>query len=659
MALQRIHEAPIFGVGGSSPSRSASPSSTLTEGRLPPAAALTAFDFSKLRITAPSTPAEAVRDVLRAPGEAIAPPMRARMESGFAREVAPAQAPAALAAHEGLAVSAPGDASEREADRAAERVTGAARTATSAHRRVPNFSDVRIHTDSRAAEAARGVGALAFTAGRHIVFGHRQYRPETPSGEELLAHELSHVAQQRGLATSSRPDAPLMLQRRTSDYPTEPDSGKYSVFRPKRLNAKGPFTGSVLDLISMFYTDPSWTGNRQTGALIINLLESSPEFLRIAKVLDAHYAKDSNPAIRVSFGFNGAQFAPAGTPFMTQGHRSLMTTSPSVDVMNTDPERDVIFIDPGAYPKISFADPAAKATADEQRAVAFVRALIHESIHAYRHVTGATGTGLSGALTEERTTRLYERAVVKEIGDHSKSAGVKSEADASIAQYVGTGKLSDVEVALSLVSGDRVTYLEKYYLDKATRLLDEKYETSRSDLPELERLDDPTTVSLDSADPMAKNVEDLLGDLSKVKPAPKEEAPPPEDTTQPETTPPSKGRAQPRKKAAKTAKPKPKKKEPPPWVLGGGTKADLTTLLESFQSLDKLTSAAKSAKKLAHKEERALYFYVLLLKTREISVALGDAHEKSTLDTKSKEYRAFCDELAEKYFGVEKAYDSL
>jgi hypothetical protein len=59
-----------------------------------------------------------------------------------------------------------------------------------------DFTRVRIHTDDAAVESARRVSALAYTVGRHIVFGAGQYAPETPGGARLLAHELSHVVQQ-------------------------------------------------------------------------------------------------------------------------------------------------------------------------------------------------------------------------------------------------------------------------------------------------------------------------------------------------------------------------------------------------------------------------------------------------------------------------------
>jgi hypothetical protein len=61
-----------------------------------------------------------------------------------------------------------------------------------------DFSGVRIHTDARAAESARSLDALAYTVGRDVVFGAGQYAPTTREGRRLLAHELAHVAQQRG-----------------------------------------------------------------------------------------------------------------------------------------------------------------------------------------------------------------------------------------------------------------------------------------------------------------------------------------------------------------------------------------------------------------------------------------------------------------------------
>ena len=59
-----------------------------------------------------------------------------------------------------------------------------------------DFSRVRIHRDTKAADSAQSVNALAYTLGEDIVFGDGQYSPRTAEGRRLLAHELIHVMQQ-------------------------------------------------------------------------------------------------------------------------------------------------------------------------------------------------------------------------------------------------------------------------------------------------------------------------------------------------------------------------------------------------------------------------------------------------------------------------------
>lgn len=59
-----------------------------------------------------------------------------------------------------------------------------------------DFSRVRVHHDSEAAELSHQLSALAFTHGNHIYFGGGRFDPERLSGKRLLAHELAHVVQQ-------------------------------------------------------------------------------------------------------------------------------------------------------------------------------------------------------------------------------------------------------------------------------------------------------------------------------------------------------------------------------------------------------------------------------------------------------------------------------
>ena len=65
-----------------------------------------------------------------------------------------------------------------------------------------DFGEVRLHAGEQAAAGlAAALGARAYTVGKDIVLGVRAERPETDAGKRLLAHELTHVVQQRGGVT--------------------------------------------------------------------------------------------------------------------------------------------------------------------------------------------------------------------------------------------------------------------------------------------------------------------------------------------------------------------------------------------------------------------------------------------------------------------------
>ncbi len=74
-----------------------------------------------------------------------------------------------------------------------------------------DFSNVKIHTDSRAIQLNKDLGARAFTSGNDIYFNTGQYQPHSESGQKLIAHELTHTLQQ-GASTSQ-----TLVQRSTAD----------------------------------------------------------------------------------------------------------------------------------------------------------------------------------------------------------------------------------------------------------------------------------------------------------------------------------------------------------------------------------------------------------------------------------------------------------
>lgn len=80
-----------------------------------------------------------------------------------------------------------------------------------------HLSDVRVHTDTAANALARAVSARAFTVGNDIFFASGEYQPGTSQGNQLVAHEVAHVLQQRGAPstgplTVSQPGDALELE---------------------------------------------------------------------------------------------------------------------------------------------------------------------------------------------------------------------------------------------------------------------------------------------------------------------------------------------------------------------------------------------------------------------------------------------------------------
>lgn len=68
-----------------------------------------------------------------------------------------------------------------------------------------DFSDVRVHTGGTAASSAAAVGAHAYTVGRDVVFGAGRFDTTSTAGRTTLAHELTHVVQQRSGPVSGTP----------------------------------------------------------------------------------------------------------------------------------------------------------------------------------------------------------------------------------------------------------------------------------------------------------------------------------------------------------------------------------------------------------------------------------------------------------------------
>jgi len=104
-----------------------------------------------------------------------------------------------------------------------------------------DFSRVRVHNDSKAADTAQAVRAKAFTVGRDIAFGGGKYAPDTHGGRRLMAHELAHVVQQgdaplKGKApTIQRKAGENLIQRAVGETKQDSHAGLFELTRHNPL----------------------------------------------------------------------------------------------------------------------------------------------------------------------------------------------------------------------------------------------------------------------------------------------------------------------------------------------------------------------------------------------------------------------------------------
>ena len=77
-----------------------------------------------------------------------------------------------------------------------------------------DFSGVKVHTDSQSDQLNKSIQAKAFTTGQDVFFRQGAYEPSSRGGQELIAHELTHVVQQNGGVVQR---SPLKNIKKTSE----------------------------------------------------------------------------------------------------------------------------------------------------------------------------------------------------------------------------------------------------------------------------------------------------------------------------------------------------------------------------------------------------------------------------------------------------------
>jgi hypothetical protein len=310
------------------------------------------------------------------------------------------------------------------------------------------FSKVRVHADRTAAESARAVGALAYTVGNDLVFGHDAYQPRTEIGRVLLAHELAHTVQQQNRTQ----DSPLengALEREADSAAAaamlnQPVALSSDAAPPIQfLKVTSGALGKALEVFTNQWSVPDRA---------IFLLQKSPTFMRLASVVDANYVWRGDSYKVDPTGESGPDGRLLKGPY--KGRRELF------DVLHGPAEFEPFQAAPEpGYVKVS-GDVIRIQSTDVP---GFISEVAHETAHAAQ---------LVGASAPPPTTVQDEvnAAIRDEVGARTSEAKVLSElpgADIKAqAAKVGTRVPAEVERDISPAFG--LTYVENAFF--ASRL---------------------------------------------------------------------------------------------------------------------------------------------------------------------------------------------
>jgi hypothetical protein len=203
-----------------------------------------------------------------------------------------------------------------------------------------DFSGVRIHDGGEAAASAQAIGARAYTIGTDIRFAPGQFRPDTPAGQRLIAHELTHVVQQGGQPVG--PQAKLRAGQPGDAFEREADSVADIV-------AAGGSAAPALKTAPMVQMDGPKLLDQQLKLRPINIAPpmliprgSIPESWVIPKLPAPPEIKLEMPA--PSVGYKKPPLLPP-TPQLQMDPKLRFTPVDIIPVPRCDPDRPLTWAD--------------------------------------------------------------------------------------------------------------------------------------------------------------------------------------------------------------------------------------------------------------------------------------------------------------------------
>lgn len=148
-----------------------------------------------------------------------------------------------------------------------------------------DFSGVRVHTDAQADGLNRSLLSRAFTTKQDLFFKRGEYQPNCRGGQELLAHELTHVVQQNGSAVQRAPQSGLqhshsipklnnviqrtvvVLEHSTAEDPITED--------PSTIGALSELTESEKSIFEQWQSEPDNEHKFSKFSLLIKMLKKT------------------------------------------------------------------------------------------------------------------------------------------------------------------------------------------------------------------------------------------------------------------------------------------------------------------------------------------------------------------------------------------------
>ncbi len=332
-----------------------------------------------------------------------------------------------------------------------------------------DFSHVRVHLGAAAQVSAASERALAYTAGRDLVFGAGEFQPQTMAGRWLIGHELAHVIQQRGSVSGSGATEGT-LEREAGDAAMRVALGGSAQISPacggpgvQFLRVSSGGFGKALE---------EFTNEWGVEDRAINLLKASTTFAGLVSILDQHYVWIDDPILPRG---GEPEMTPDGRlvePPSVKGKRVLFVTLVGAPAPT--------FLQFGAPENPTHAD---RITLDHHDTPGFIRGIAHEATHAAHFVGSPTPRPqtlvdeIEGRIQEEIATRRSEAKILGEIPDPKVKAKISE---------VGSRVPREVERDLTPLN---LTYLEAYFFERELRdqqksegLSDEQAESIRDEV---------------------------------------------------------------------------------------------------------------------------------------------------------------------------------